>query len=89
MRPVPRAAKPRVAAACDAPRDLRRLPVFAIYCASASGLAAAPDPAVMAPAVHDSGIAVFASSRSAAIRFCSVRRLIPNISAARLRLPPT
>jgi len=34
-------------------------------------------------------LAAFASSRSAAIRFCSVRRLIPNISAASLRLPRT
>ena len=30
-----------------------------------------------------------ASSRSVVIRFCSVRRLIPNISAASLRLPRT
>ena len=35
------------------------------------------------------GVAALASSRSSAIRFCSVRRLIPNISAASLRLPLT
>ena len=40
-------------------------------------------------AVHEPGAVAFASSRSAAIRFCSVRRLIPNISAASLRLPRT
>src|ERR1035438_688133 len=38
---------------------------------------------------HAPGVVAFASWRNAAIRFCSVRRLIPNISAARLRLPPT
>jgi len=31
----------------------------------------------------------FPSTRSPAIRFCSVRRLMPNISAACLRFPPT
>src|ERR1017187_4866276 len=40
-------------------------------------------------AIHAPWVAAFASSRCALIRFCSVRRLIPNISAARLRLPPT
>ena len=37
---------------------------------------------------HDEpGVVIFASSRSVAIRFCNVRRLIPNIPAASLRLP--
>ena len=39
--------------------------------------------------VQEPGVGVFASSRNAAIRFCRVRRLISNISAARLRLPRT
>jgi len=38
---------------------------------------------------HEPGVGAFASSRSAAIRFCSVRRLIPNISAASFRFPRT
>ena len=41
------------------------------------------------PRVQDPGVVAFASSRKAAIRFCSVRRLISSISAARLRLPCT
>ena len=40
-------------------------------------------------AVYEPSVAVLASSRSVAMRFCSVRRLIPNISAVRLRLPST
>jgi hypothetical protein len=40
-------------------------------------------------AVYAPEAAALASSRSAAIRFCKVRRLIPNISAASLRLPRT
>ena len=39
--------------------------------------------------VQEPGVVAFASSRSAAMRFCNVRRLISNISAARLRLPCT
>jgi hypothetical protein len=39
--------------------------------------------------VYEPEAADFASSRSAAIRFCSVRKLIPSISAASLRLPRT
>jgi hypothetical protein len=38
---------------------------------------------------QESDVAVFSSLRRRAIRFCSVRRLIPSISAARLRFPPT
>jgi hypothetical protein len=38
---------------------------------------------------RQSDVATFSSSRSVAIRFCSVRRLIPSISAARLRFPCT
>lgn len=38
---------------------------------------------------QESDVATFSSWRRMAIRFCSVRRLIPSISAARLRFPPT
>jgi len=45
----------------------------------------------MAPrqAIHEPAVVAFASWRSDAMRFCSVRRLIPSISAASLRLPCT
>jgi hypothetical protein len=38
---------------------------------------------------QESDVAAFSSLRRMAIRFCSVRRLIPSISAARLRFPAT
>ena len=38
---------------------------------------------------QESDVAVFFSLRRRAMRFCSVRRLIPSISAARLRFPCT
>ena len=39
--------------------------------------------------IQEPGVVAFDSSRSAAMRLCSVRRLISSISAARLRLPCT
>ena len=38
---------------------------------------------------QESAVAAFSSLRRRAMRFCSVRRLIPSISAARLRFPCT